>query len=143
MQKENRKDTSFYRQLYILVLPIAIQNLISAMVNSVDVLMLNYVSESAIAAVSLANQVMFVLFMFITGLTSGIAMLVAQYWGKQDVKSIEKIFGISLRFSFPITALFAFATAFFPQYIMRFFTPEAHLIELGASYLKVLSVSYL
>ena len=50
-----KKDT-FYKQIYKLVLPIVIQNLLSAAVSSADVLMLNYVGQSSISAVSLASQ---------------------------------------------------------------------------------------
>lgn len=140
---KNRQLPSFYTQLYVLVLPIAIQNLIGAMVNSVDVLMLGYVSQSAIAAVSLANQVMFILHIFITGLSSGIAMLVAQYWGRKDTRTIEHILAISLRFSIPISMLFSLGTALIPNQIMLIFTDDTNLITLGSSYLRILSISYL
>ena len=42
----------FYRQMFRLTFPIIIQNLLSAAVNSADVIMLNYVGQSAISAVS-------------------------------------------------------------------------------------------
>ena len=131
-----REIPAFYRQLFVLVLPIAIQNLISAMVNSVDVLMLGYVSQSAIAAVSLANQVMFILNIFITGLGSGIAMLVSQYWGKKDTRTIEHILGIALRFSVPISMLFCVAAIVLPSQIMHIFTNDTNLITLGSIYFK-------
>ena len=137
-----REIPAFYRQLFVLVLPIAIQNLISAMVNSVDVLMLGYVSQSAIAAVSLANQVMFILNIFITGLGSGIAMLVSQYWGKKDTRTIEHILGIALRFSVPISMLFCVAAIVLPSQIMHIFTNDTNLITLGSRYLRILGVSY-
>lgn len=142
MYKKNKEIPSFYRQLFALVLPIAIQNLISAMVNSVDVLMLGYVSQSAIAAVSLANQVMFILNIFITGLGSGIAMLVSQYWGKKDTKTIEHTLGIALRFSMPISFLFCLAAILIPGQIMFIFTNDLRLIELGSAYLRILALSY-
>ena len=44
----------FYPQIFRLAVPIIIQNLLSAAVNSADVIMLNYVGQSAISAVSLA-----------------------------------------------------------------------------------------
>lgn len=46
---------SFYRQIFKLVLPIVVQNLLSAAVSSADVIMLNYVGQSSISAVSLAS----------------------------------------------------------------------------------------
>ena len=41
------KEQGFYSQIFKLVLPIVIQNLLSAAVNSADVVMLNYVGQSA------------------------------------------------------------------------------------------------
>ena len=56
MEKANglRRDP-FYRQIFKLVLPIVIQNLLSAAVSSADVVMLNYAGQSSISAVSLAS----------------------------------------------------------------------------------------
>ena len=62
------KEQGFYSQIFKLVLPIVIQNLLSAAVNSADVVMLNYVGQSAISAVSLASNYANVLFMVYYGL---------------------------------------------------------------------------
>lgn len=51
----------FYPQIFRLAVPIIIQNLLSAAVNSADVIMLNYVGQSAISAVSLAANYSFYL----------------------------------------------------------------------------------
>ena len=92
MQKKNRlKDDVFYRQIFKLVLPIVIQNLLSAAVSSADVVMLNYVGQSSISAVSLASQYANVLFMVFYGLGTGATMLCAQYYGKGDMKAIQEV----------------------------------------------------
>lgn len=59
----NKQKDNFYNQIFRLVLPIIIQNLLSAAVSSADVVMLNYVGQSSISAVSLASQYASVLFM--------------------------------------------------------------------------------
>ena len=41
-------NSRFYSQIFRLVVPIIIQNLLSAAVNSADVVMLNYVGQSSI-----------------------------------------------------------------------------------------------
>ena len=46
-QKERR---SFYKSLFTIVAPIALQNLLGAAVGSADVIMLGYVGQTAIAA---------------------------------------------------------------------------------------------
>lgn len=57
--------------MFKLTIPIIIQNLLSAAVNSADVIMLNYVGQSAISAVSLASNFSNVLFMVYYGLGTG------------------------------------------------------------------------
>lgn len=82
MQKKNRiKDDVFYSQIFRLVLPIVIQNLLSAAVSSADVVMLNYVGQSSISAVSLASQYANVLFMVFYGLggTALVCLLLPLY----------------------------------------------------------------
>lgn len=61
MEKTQTKQNGFYRSLFALALPIAVQNLISTAVSSADVVMVGYVGQDALSAVSLVNQVMFVL----------------------------------------------------------------------------------
>ena len=133
----------FYRSLAALVLPIALQNLINAAVNSADVLMLSMVNQSSLSAVSLANQVHFLLTGFYYGVTSGITMLVSQYWGRGDRKSILTIMGISLRLSVGVTVLVTLLCFFCPAAIMRIFTNDTELIAIGADYLRIIGFSYL
>lgn len=133
----------FYRQTFRLILPIVIQNLMSAAVSSADVVMLNYVGQSSISAVSLASQYASLLFMVFYGLGTGITMLCAQYYGKGDLKAIAVVQGIALRFSMIISLLFACAALFLPEGMMRLFTEDPELIAIGTSYLRFMSVSYL
>ena len=61
MEKTQTKQNGFYRSLFALVLPIAVQKLISTAVSSANVVMVGYVGQDALSAVSLVNKVMFVL----------------------------------------------------------------------------------
>ena len=79
---------AFYRQFFAIVIPIAMQNLISSAVGVADTLMLGYVSQTALAASSLAGQIAFILNTIQYGLAAGITTLVAQYWGKGDLATI-------------------------------------------------------
>lgn len=133
----------FYQKIFKLVLPIVIQNLLSAAVSSADVVMLNYVGQTSIAAASLAAQYSSILFMVYYGLGTGATMLCAQYFGKGDMRAIEAVEGIALRFSLVISILFAVMSFSVPQLMMRVFTDDAELIGLGAYYLRYISVSYL
>lgn len=74
----------------LIVLPIVIQNLLSAAVGSADVIMLNYVGQSSISAASLATQYGSIIFMIYFGIGTGVTILSAQYFGKGDIQTIEK-----------------------------------------------------
>lgn len=133
----------FYKQLFTLVIPIAFQNFMTAAVSASDAIMLGVNSQESLSAISLAGQIQFVLNLFLAALMIGTTILAAQYWGKGDRVSVEKILAIVLKFSFVISLLFFFAAVFGSRMLMRIFTPETVLIEMGAQYLRVVGVSYL
>lgn len=137
------KPSTFYRDMYRLALPIVFQNLITTAVGSADVIMLGWVSQTALSAGSLASQVMFILNLVYAGISSGIGMLAAQYWGKKDTKSIENIMGIGMKISILVSFLFFVLACFFPKFLMLIFTSETELIRTGIPYLRIVGISYL
>ena len=143
MKHMSAAQNNFYPQIMRLVVPIVIQNLLSAAVNSADVVMLNEVGQSSISAVSLAANYAGILFMIYSGLGTGASMLSAQYWGKGEIQAIRVIEGIAMRFSLIISLCFSGFALFAPELMMKLFTNDAELIALGADYLQVMSVTYL
>lgn len=134
---------NLYRQIARLTVPIVLQNLLSAAVNSADVVMLNFVGQAHISAVSLAAQYASVLFMILYGLGTGVTMLCAQYYGRGEMRAVEVVEGIAMRFSMLAAALFALGALTVPEWMMRAFTPDQELIAIGAQYLRNISVAYL
>lgn len=137
------EDKRFYAMLTALTLPIVGQKLLDALVNTVDVLMLNYVSQAALSASSLANKVYFILSLFIFGISTGSSVLISQYWGKRDLHTVERVMGITLRVMLYVSACFSLAAWMAPDLLMRIFTNDAELISIGADYLRILAFSYL
>ncbi|MCQ2519813.1 MAG: MATE family efflux transporter [Lachnospiraceae bacterium] len=120
-----------------------IQNLISTLVNTADTVMLGYVSQEAMSATSLANQFTFILFCFFYGLATATSVLCAQYWGKKDTKTIERILGLATRLNVLISGLFFLIGFLFPTTIMKIFTDSPETIALGSTYIKIVSISYI
>ena len=140
--KERLDRKQFLLYALKLAFPIMIQNLISTLVNSADTVMLGYVSQTAMAASSLANQYTFVLFCFYYGLGIGTSVLCAQYFGKGDKQTVERIIGLAARVAILISLLFFVFSFFAPEAIMKIFTDSPQTIKEGATYLKVLSFSF-
>ena len=143
MRNQLSQRDDFYPQIVKLVIPIIIQNLLSAAVNSADVIMLNFVGQSSISAVSLAANYSNVLFMVYYGLGTGATLLCAQYYGKGDYKAIQIIEGIALRFSMIISVLVALVAFTMPQMMMKLFTNDPKLLAIGSSYIRIMGITYI
>lgn len=141
MKKAENK--AFRKKLLSLVLPIAFQQFLLNLVSASDAFMLGAIGQSELSAVSLAGQVQFVLSLFLAAMTIGTNIFAAQYWGRKDVQSAEKVFAIAMGVTVPVSALFTLCTALFPSFIMRVFTADRVLICAGANYLRLASGSYL
>ena len=132
-----------YSSLVSLVIPIAIQNLLGNLVNSADILMLGYVGQDELAAVSLANQYMFILWGFFFGVNSAATIMNSQYWGKGDTRAIQAVLGIAFKICLVITGIISILCIFMPKGLMTLYTDNAVLIEIGTQYLRTIGISYI
>ncbi|HJA11369.1 MAG TPA: MATE family efflux transporter [Candidatus Mediterraneibacter merdipullorum] len=132
----------FYKTVIALVVPMALQNLINVGVTAADVIMLGAVGETALSGASLAGQVQYIMTLFLFGLTSGATVLTAQYWGKGDVRTIEKILGMTVKAAVIVTALFTVAALVIPDKLMLIFTSDPAVIAEGVKYLRIVAFTY-
>lgn len=140
----NILDQRYFRNMiFAMVLPIAFQNFMTAAVSASDAIMLGFLEQEALSAVSLAGQVTYVFNLFIMVIVQGTTVLTAQYWGKGNPSAVEKILAIALRYILLISAVFWAASFFFPEYLMKIFTNETALIQKGALYLRIAGFSYI
>lgn len=141
MNEEVKKH--FYLKLFAIALPLALQNLVTSSLNLVDVFMISSLSTASIAGVSLANKMFFLLMLLLFGISSGSAILTAQYWGVKDIKNIRRILGICLSLGLAGAGLFTFVAIAFPNQVMRIFTNEPGAILEGAKYLRIVAIGYI
>lgn len=133
----------FYRNVFALVIPMALQNLINVGVTAIDVVMLGKVGETALSGSSLAGQIQFIMMLLFFGITSGATVLTAQYWGKKDTRTIEKILGMGLSVSLVVAAAFTIAALVIPETLMQIYSSDVEVITEGARYLRIVGLSYL
>lgn len=143
MRKFLEAREGFYRELFVLVIPIVIQNLIASSVSVADTLMLGNVDQTSLSASGLAGQLMFLINVMFFGLNSALTILASQYWGKKDVKVISKILGIGLIIAMIVTVSFSAAAFFIPRHVMWIWTDDPELIAAGAKYLRFVAPSYI
>lgn len=134
---------NFYKNVLALVIPMAVQNLINVGVTATDVVMLGRVGEKVLSGASLAGQVQFIMTLIFFGITSGATVLTAQYWGKKDTRTIEKILGMGLTAGLVTAAVFAVLALTIPEILLRIFTSDPEVVAQGVMYLRIVGISYL
>ncbi len=137
-----RREKGFYKRMWLLALPLILQNLITTSLGFVDTFMVGLLGQSELSAVTAANSPIFLVQVIIFGLISGLTVLVSQYWGKGDAEAINRCMGVALYAGVAIASLVALVLFLFPHTVMGMVTNNALLIRLGAPYLRIVGISY-
>jgi len=137
------KDRAFLREMLVIALPISFQQLINASLNMIDVIMVGQLGEASIAALGLSNQVFFVFILLLFGLTSGMAIFTAQFWGKKEITPIRHVLGMSILITSGIGLIFTLAAVFAPRTVLGFYTNDTQVIDIGETYLRIVGLSYI
>jgi len=136
-------DKEYYRRLYKIALPIALQQFIMSSLNMVGVMMIGQLGAVPVAAVGLANQIFFLLNLMLFGITSGSAMFTAQLWGKRDILNIRKVLGLALSLGLTAGMFFLIIAEFFPAGALSIYSKDPSVITLGSDYLRIIGFSFL
>jgi len=129
--------------LIMLAIPIILQNIMSASLNFIDNIMVGRLGDTEIAAVGLANQVYFIVLLFLLGVNGGASMFISQFWGKNDIKNIHRVQGLSLMLGISACILIVIPSIAFPDTIMSILSKDPKVIVLGSSFLRISSMSYI
>ena len=138
-------SSNFYGKVFKLALPIAAQSMIVIGVNMLDTMMVGKLGDDPLSATSLANSFISVFQIFCMGLGMGASVLVSRYWGMKQSSAdrtqaddasiaLKQTVSLMLRLTIVLAFLFASATLFCPGLIMRSYTEDEKIIELGIKY---------
>lgn len=136
-------DRLFLRQAAHIALPMTIQYIIVSLLNIMDVVLVQGLGDQAIAAVSLANQVNFIVSLMVFGITSGATTFMAQYFGQGSDEGVRKSMALSLALVLGLTFLYSAFVMAAPEVAMHIFTNDSQLVALGKQYLPIVAPTYL
>ena len=136
------RPASFYRRLWALTLPIALQNLITFSLGLIDTFMVSQLGNTEMAAVTAAHGPVFLLLSMVFGIQSGLSILASQYWGKRDTVNISRALGVACYLGVSLSLVFALAFFLRPVAIMDLLSNSHEISVLGAPYLRLIGFSY-
>lgn len=136
-------DRTLYRNLFSLAFPIVLQQLLRISVDTVNSILLGSIDQLQMTAVTQADQVFFIYYTVCNGFAVGCCVLVAQYWGRQDLESIRTILATALRSMAILAVVFTAVVMAFPTWVMRIYLKDPEALSLSASYLRKVALMYL
>ena len=137
-----KQPPGFYRTVWILMLPIVIQNLVTSTLGMADTFMVGLLGELPMAAVTLANIPLTMVEFFIFGVQSGVTVLISQYWGRQDRESINRVLGVGVWLSAVVAFTVALILLLNPAGFLSLFGNDPVIVELAAEYGRIAGFSY-
>ena len=148
MKEREINKKSVYRKVINIGLPVAIENMIYALMNFVDMFMVGNenvilgLGTVAVAGLGFANQMFMIFMTSLFGMNSGGGILAAQYFGNKDYKNLKRCLGITISVGFLFSLLFLFAGLFIPETVISVFTNDSKVIRIGADYLRIVAWAY-
>ena len=140
------KDKKFFRSIIALAIPIALQNLITAILNIFDQVMVGWlpaeIADFALSAVLLANQVVFIFQIINFAACNTVNIFIAQYTEGGNRHLIPQRVGLVLLLNTSLALVFNVVCAAFPSGVLMMFSPDPSYAQMAADFLRAVSFSF-
>lgn len=98
-------NKEFYKKVFVITLPILIQQIITNFVSLIDNIMVGQIGTEQMSGVAIVNQLIFVFNVCIFGGISGAGIFTAQFFGKGDHEGVRATFRAKVMIVLLMTAL--------------------------------------
>lgn len=135
---------AFYKMVFIIALPMIIQNTITNFVNLLDNIMVGQLGTAEMSGVSVVNQLIFIFNLAVFGISSGAGVFTSQFFGSRDMDGIRQTMRYRLMASLIISVLFIGAISLWQDPLIGLFLDAesahdaARFLAYGKKYLAVM-----
>lgn len=133
----------FLWTLFAIALPIAMQEMITIIVNMMDNVMIGQLGEAAISGVSYTTQFVFLFSTVCSGLTSGAVVIGTQAWGAGDSGKVKRLFKLVMYISLALGCALVAAALAVPKQILRIYTDDGAVVREALPYFQIIMLSML
>ncbi|SEO56203.1 putative efflux protein, MATE family [Amphibacillus marinus] len=129
------------KQLFLITWPIFIEVFLQMLMKFSDVFMLSFVSDQAVAAIGVVNQVMMFTFVLFNFTAMGAGVVVAQYVGAQQPKQVRKTIAHAITFNLIFGLLVSIIVVLFRYQFLNLFSLEQELYDFANTYISIVGVA--
>ena len=131
-------EGNVFKQLIFFSLPFMLSNFIQTLYNVADMLIVgNYMGPVGISGVNIGGQVTFIMTNIIIGLTVGGTVVIAQYIGSGDRKSMNETIATLLTFLLAAAVFFTVVMMLLSDVILRIIQTPAESYKQARDYLNI------
>lgn len=132
-------DGIIWKQLLIFFFPIVFGTFFQQLYNTVDTVIVgNFVGKNALASVGgSSTQIVNLVVGFFTGLSSGASVIIAQFYGARDERSVQESLHTAYAFSLLGSIAISIPGILLSPYLLRWMNTPAELIQDSALYLRI------
>jgi putative MATE family efflux protein len=117
--------------------PIFIELFLQIVMGSTDTIMLSHISDDAVAAVGVANQLIFFTILIFNFVATGTAVVLSQYLGAGLKAGVKTVTTLSITLNLVIGLVISLLMVIFKEQVLAIFHLPAHLAVLGEQYLTI------
>mgnify|MGYP000958326120 FL=1 len=139
----NRKDTNMtegniIQHLVRFSVPLLIGNIFQVLYNTVDSIVVgNFIGKEALAAVGNVSPIINTLIGFFLGLAAGASVVISQYYGARDEKSVHEAVHTTMLMTFILCVVFTLVGVLMVPYMLRLMSTPDDVFDGAAQYLRI------
>ena len=138
MEKGLMTEGNIWKQLILFSIPLLLGNLFQQLYNAVDsVIVGQFVSSQALAAVGSSFPLINLLISFFMGLSLGAGVVVSKYFGARDIDNMRKSIHSSIVITFIIGVIMTFVGILACPIILRWMQTPSDVINDSIVYLQI------
>ena len=138
MEKGLMTEGNIWKQLILFSIPLLLGNLFQQLYNAVDsVIVGQFVSSQALAAVGSSFPLINLLISFFMGLSLGAGVVVSKYFGARDIDNMRKSIHSSIVITFIIGVIMTFVGILACPIILRWMQTPSDVINDSIEYLQI------
>lgn len=138
-----KQKQSFFSIVCNLAVPVALQSMLQASFSIVDQIMIGQLGSVSVAGVGLAGKFSSIFSVIVSAIGAVAGIMISQYMGQKNKPEIRRSFYLNLVPAIGIATAFTIICVIFPKQIMRLYTEDAQTLLASASYLKIISWTFL
>ncbi len=126
------------KQILLFALPVLAATIFQQLYNVVDSIIVgNYIGKGALAAVGASFPVIFVTISLLIGISTGISVVISQYYGAKQFDNVVKAINTFYAFVFIASLVFSFIGVYYARDIFVLLKLPADILDDATEYLQI------